>query len=172
MQITRDMIVGARILEVYRTFRTADDLDFCEHYFTCDKGFSFRLPQGGVAWETESVPSAAERQQDHVVRSSVAVRRGRLGQMDPIRKPDSQDDIIYRLKQPAVAQVLCGPYVPELGFYEPWDATLLMTDGFRLSCFGVAPHGTGQACLYYRPPDPELISRMTDYFCIPVEGAA
>lgn len=171
MQITRDMIVGARILEVYQTFRIADGLDFSEHYFTCDRGFSFRLPQGGVAWETESVPAGAERLQDREVRWSFAVRPAGLDRLDfdLIPKPDVLDDIIYRLKQSAVAQVLCGPYEPELGFYEPWDATLLMTDGFRLSCVGVAPHGTGAATLYYQPPDAGLISRMEDYYCIPVE---
>lgn len=168
MQITREMIVGVRIVDVHSVSYTRNDLDFCTHYFTCEHGFSFRLPSAECRWNVEVIPDGAERAEDVVPFERYAVSRGSRGQFEFELKSRTIDDTIRRLKQSAVAGVLCGPLDPGLGFFEPWDTTILMEDGFRLSCLEVSDHGTGGAGLYYLPPDPELVARMTDYFSIPI----
>lgn len=162
------MVIGARIVDVHSVHSTEEGLDHCQCYFTCDRGFTFYLPSGGDIWETTSVPDQAARLEDRVTVSSFAVKHGWFGRMSFQREADTTDDTGYRLKQQAIAQVLCGPLDPDLGFYVPWDTVLVMSDGYRLSCCPVAPHGTGAVGLYYQSPDKKCIAQMTDYFTIPI----
>jgi len=163
MIITREMIIGARITNVYSTFSVSDDLDFYAYYFLCDGGFSFCLPCGGSEWETESIPDDAKELNDRVTQTSLTWRL--------TRKVTILNDRIWRLKQQHITGVFCGPFNPELGFYEPWDTIMVMSDGSLLYSMGVAPHGTGGAGLYYVAPSDSTpsISQMDDYFTIPIE---
>ncbi len=171
MMITRDMIVGARITDVYSTHEVKDGLDFSAHFFRTDRGFDFSLPFGGCRWETVQIPSIACIMEDRRTISSYAVNRGWFGRQIFRWETDTVDDVIFRLKQPSIAQVLCEPADAELGFRPPYEATLLMSDGSTLSCTAVAPHGTGGAGLYYRGADESRFdaSALDDYFKIPLD---
>jgi len=166
MQITHDMIIGARLVQIHQTYSLKDGLDVREHYFTCDRGFSFCLPLAGHEWLTEDIPSDAELMPHRLTTPSFRVKRGWFGLQWFVRQPDVEDDTVDRLTKPHIAQVLCGPFDEEFGYYE--STTILMSDGHRLSCTAVAPHGTGGAGLYYHPPDVRRIERLTDYFTIPI----
>lgn len=172
MRITRDMIIGARIVDVHLTTAITNGLDCVVHYFTCDRGFTFTMPFAGKAWETEVVPKEAQRQDDKVTVESYAMKKTWLGGQRFVRETPRIDDTIFRLKRSEIVGVFCGSFNSEMGLYDPPEATLVMSDGFCLICNSVAPHGTGAAGLYYRSPDSDLppITEMVDFFTIPVSG--
>lgn len=171
MTITQDMIIGARITEVYSTREVKDGLDFSAHYFRTDRGFDFTLPYGGCPWKIARIPSTAVLMEDRRTISSFAVHRSWFGRQIFRREPDTVDDLIFRLKQPSIAQVLCESFDAELGFRPPHEATLIMSDGSALSCTAVAPHGTGGAGLYYHSACDSMFdaSVLEDYFTIPLD---
>ncbi len=171
MTITRDMIIGAKITDVYSTLEVKDDLDYSAYFFRTDRGFDFSLPYGGSPWKTVQIPSTARLIEDRRTISSFSVLRSWFGRQIFRREPDTVDDVIYRLKQPSIAQVLCDPFDAELGFRPPYEATLIMSDGSTLGCTAIAPHGTGGAGLYYRSASDSSFdaSAMDDYFTIPLD---
>lgn len=157
------MIIGSRIVEVYSTFEISDGLDVCTYYFTSDRGFIFSMPWADQEWLCESLPDKAKREKDRETITSYDVKKTWWGGERFVRAPDEINDTIWRLKQPTIVGVYWN--------YERSNSLVLMSDGFRLSYNSVAPHGTGGAGLYYQAPNDELppISKMTDYFQIPLE---
>lgn len=168
--ITREMILGAKITDVWCAAFTKDDLDYATCYFTCDRGFSFCLPCGGTDWNAEPIPSNAKKLEDVKSGESIGFGLSFRGIFGLQGRRMVLDDSIQRLKQSSVARVLCGPFDAQLGFFDPFETVMVMSDGFCVSCLPVAPHGTGSAGLYYRSMDIDQVAKMTDFFDIRVES--
>lgn len=173
MIITRDMILGARITKIYETYDLADGLDTRITYFSCDRGFSFLAPIAGQVWETTEIPPDAKLLPEMQTISSYAVERTWWGGEKWVKKPDKEDDAVLRVTQATITAVLCGAFDPNLGFHYPWDADFLLSNGYRISCNAVAPHGTGSAGVHISPPDAtvENVANSVDYFSIPLDDA-
>lgn len=173
MIITRDMILGARITKIYETYDLADGLDNKITYFSCDRGFSFLAPSAGQVWEAVEIPAEATALPEKQTISSYAVKRTWLGGEKWVKEPDTEDDAVLRVTQATISAVLCGPFDPNLGCYYPWDADFLLSNGYRISCNPVAPHGTGCAGVHIFPPDAAVdnVANGVDYFSIPLNDA-
>ncbi|HEY1049468.1 MAG TPA: hypothetical protein VGE39_06925 [Prosthecobacter sp.] len=168
--ITREMILGARITDVWCVSSTQEDLVFAECYFTCDRGFSFCLPCGGAEWNVASLPPGAEKFADVVTTQAFGFGPSFLGLFGLQRRRVMLDDRIQKLKQATISRVLCGPLDPELGFFDPFETILMLSDGFCISSLPVSPRGTGSAGVAYRLEDASRIARMTDFFDIQAES--
>ena len=170
-RITKEMILGARIVDLHKTFVTVNGLNEYSVYFTVDRGFTFRTPCAGQPWETCTVPPEAEQLKDYIVRSFKYERRW-WGGVRRVEDPSTVIDFVQRIKGRSIAGVYCGAFDPSVGGHHPWDGSLVLDDGSQVSNNVVAPQGTSRGGLYYflggsdqcKPTD-----RMTDYFTIPLE---
>ena len=171
MTITRDMILGARLTEIRQTYKLVDGLDERQTYFTCDRGFSFMLPVAGQLWQAIEIPAEASHLPERQTISSFLVKRTWWGGERFIKEPDTEDESVFSITQAIIVAVQCGPFDIGLGFHYPWDAELVLNNGYRVSCNVVAPHGTGSAGLHILPPDIKADDSkdMVDYFEIPLE---
>ncbi len=172
--ITREMIEGAKIVDLHETYELSDDgLDTRIIYFTTDSGFTFTVPFAGALWETCEVPEGAEQLQDEVVSYSFKVVRRFLRKPRFVEEPSTIIDTVKRIKGRKIAGVYCGAYDDELEFHYPPDGVIVFQDGSQASNNMVAPHGTGAAGLYLRESEaaPDLAG-MVDYFTIPIDQQA
>lgn len=168
--ITREMIEGAKIVDLHETYEISDDgLDSRIIYFTTDRGFTFTVPFAGALWETCEVPEGAEQLQDEIVSYSYKVVRRILRRPRFVEEPSTIIDTVKRIKSWKIAGVYCGTYDDELEFHYPPDGVIVFQDGSQASNNMVAPHGTG-AGLYFRESEgaPNLAG-MVDYFTIPID---
>lgn len=168
--ITREMIEGAKIVDLHETYELSDDgLDTRIIYFTTDRGFTFTVPFAGALWETCEVPEGAEQLEDEVVSYSCKVVRRFLRKPRFVEEPSTVIDTVRQIKTRKIASVYCGAYDESLEFHYPPDGVIVFEDGGQAANNMVAPHGTGAAGLYFHESgeSPDLTG-MVDYFTIPL----
>ena len=64
MEITKDLILGSKITDVFTHHSELDGYPTCEAYFTNSNGITFSLPSAGYAWETTKIHPEAKKLED------------------------------------------------------------------------------------------------------------
>lgn len=172
--ITREMIVGSRIVDLHETYELSDDgLDIRIIYFTTNRGFTFQTPFAGDPWQTCEVPNKAEQLEDEVIRCSYKVVRSFWRLQRFVREPSTVIDTVKQIKARRISGVYCGAYDKSLKLHYPQDGVIVFEDGSQASNNMVAPHGTGAAGLYFHEStDAPELTDMVDYFTIPLTKPA
>lgn len=169
MTITREMVLGAKVIELHQTYELSNDgLDTRIIYFTTDRDFTFTMPFADVPWHTCEVPEGAELLDDKLGSTLFSGFQRFMRRLCFIEEPSTVFDTVSQIKKRIISGVYCGAYDETLKFYYPPDGVIVFDDGSQAANNMVAPHGTGAAGLYFHAStDAQTLAGMVDFFTIP-----
>ena len=166
MKITKDLIVGSKITDVFTYHSEYDGYPTCEAFFTNDKGITFSLPNAGYEWETTEVHPQAEKLEDTTTYNSFKrVKKWFFFSTWVEEEPQINDDI-KKIKSLKIDAVLNPKMDEELKFYPPSEVILKFEDQSFLSLLPLAPEGIGAGLGYHEKIEDE--EDYVDFFDIPV----